>query len=141
MSRLAQPNGDDYPDAAHKHLLDAEALLGSHRLDGAAYLSGYVVECALKSLITLEGKSPPHHHRLGDLRAEVNRLAVVAGARTAKYFGPATKGVGAAAIAAWNPEMRYRVASMTTSDATTWHAEATSIFRETIQEMRLDGVI
>jgi hypothetical protein len=50
MSRLALPNGDDHPDAAHKHLLDAEALLTQQRADGAAYSSGYVVECALKSL-------------------------------------------------------------------------------------------
>lgn len=141
MSRFALPNGDDYPEAAHKHLLDATALLSSHRPDGAAYLSGYVVECALKSLLVLEGATVPWHHRLGDLRAEVSRLAIVAGAKAARYFGHATQGVATAAIGGWRPEMRYRAASIAPNDAETWHAEATSVFRETIHQMRLDGVI
>lgn len=141
MSRLAQPNGDDYPDAARKHLLDAHALLTSERLDGAAYLSGYVVECALKSLIVLEGKTPPRHHKIGDLRAEVNRLAVVAGARAARYYGEAMRRLGAAAIAHWNPELRYRAAFTSAADAAAWYREADGVFRETIQQMQLDGVI
>jgi len=141
VSRLALQNGDDYPEAARKHLLDASALLSSHRPDGAAYLSGYAVECALKTLIVLEGATPPHHHRLGDLRGEVNRLAAIAGSKAARYIGHATQTVAAAAIAGWNPNMRYRPASVTPGDAATWHAEATRIFRETIQQMRLDGVI
>ena len=54
MSNLKQPDGDDYPEAALKHLLDADTLLKGRRFDGAAYLSGYVVECALKTLIQVE---------------------------------------------------------------------------------------
>lgn len=49
MSRLKRPNGDDYPEAARKHLRDADALFRGGRFDGAAYLTGYVVECALKT--------------------------------------------------------------------------------------------
>jgi len=134
-------NGDDYPEAAQKHLLDASALLSSHRPDGAAYLSGYAVECALKTLIVLEGATPPRHHRLGDLHAEVSRLAIVAGAKAARYFGHATRGVATAAIAGWRPEMRYHAPSVTMSDATAWHTEAINVFNETVQQMRLDGVI
>ncbi|MDW8396565.1 MAG: HEPN domain-containing protein, partial [Anaerolineae bacterium] len=51
MSRPHQPNRDDYPRAALKHLEDAEALLKAHRYDGAGYHAGYVVECALKTLL------------------------------------------------------------------------------------------
>jgi hypothetical protein len=58
MSRLRTPNGDDHPEAAHKQLLDAQSLLGQQRADGAAYLSGYVVECALKSLWLHETGAP-----------------------------------------------------------------------------------
>lgn len=54
MSKLARPNGDDYPEAASKHLRDAAALLAAARPDGAAYLSGYVVECSLKSIYQLQ---------------------------------------------------------------------------------------
>ena len=42
---------DDFPKVALKHLQDAQALLKSNRFDGAAYLAGYVVECALKTMI------------------------------------------------------------------------------------------
>ena len=58
MSRLRQSNGDDYPEAAGRHILDSRALVARRRFDGAAYLAGYVVECTLKTLIQLEtGKS------------------------------------------------------------------------------------
>ena len=36
MSRLKQGNGDDYPDAAEKHLEDSRVLLAGRRHDGAA---------------------------------------------------------------------------------------------------------
>ena len=50
MSRL-QSNGDNFPEAAEKHLEDASVLIAGARYDGTAYLAGYVVECALKTLI------------------------------------------------------------------------------------------
>lgn len=141
MSRFVLQNGDDYPDAARKHLHDAWALLSSNRPDGAAYLSGYSVECALKTLIVLEGATPPRTHKLANLRAEVNRLATIAGSRAARYFGRATQSVATAAIARWRPEMRYRAATVNRDVAVTWKSEATSIFRETIFQMQLDGLI
>ena len=36
MSRLKRDNGDDYPDAAGKHLEDSRVLLAGSRHDGAA---------------------------------------------------------------------------------------------------------
>jgi hypothetical protein len=149
MSNLRLPNGDDHPDAAHKHLLDAQALLVQHRPDGGAYLSGYVVECALKSLWLHEtgvpsGKTLPwgkKGHDLNHLAAEVSTLATVAGSKTARYFGVATQGVSATGIAAWTPEMRYRPATMTLGDAQAWCEVADKVFEETIAKMRLDGVL
>jgi len=141
VSRLALQNGDDYPVAAKRHLLDARKLLSSSRPDGAAYLSGYVVECALKTLIVLEDKTPPYLHKLGGLRNKVNQVAAIAGSKAARYFGHATQTVAAAKIANWNPNMRYRPDSMTQDVAATWYAEAERIYRETIWQMYLDGVI
>jgi len=141
VSQFAQSNGDDYPDAARKHLLDAQALLAAQRHDGAAYLCGYVVECALKSLIVLEGKTPPQTHRIDNLRTQVNRLAVTAGARAARYLGHATQHLAAAAITHWTPEMRYHAPAMTLRDAQAWFQEADDVFQETIQQMQIDGVI
>lgn len=142
MSKLALANGDDHPDAAAKHLADAAALLTAARPDGAAYLSGYVVECSLKSIYHLEKKTAaPWEHDLAKLRNQVMAIATVAGATTAKYFGAATSGLLASPIAAWDPGMRYRAPSMTAADALSWHRTASQVFQETIAEMIKDGVV
>lgn len=149
MSGLRTNLGDDHPDAALKHLLDAKALLGQNRSDGAAYLSGYVVECALKSLWLHETGIPPggampwgrQGHNIGVLAQHIASLASVAGARTARYYRAATSSILSSAIASWNPEIRYRSPFITISDAQAWCDSAESVFLETIAQMRLDGVI
>ena len=140
MSKLAQPNGDDYPEAASKHLQDAAALLAVSRPDGAAYLSGYVVECSLKSIYQLQmGSAPGHSHNLTSLHGQVNAIAAVAGAKTAKYLGPVTAGILDSSMAAWHPVMRYRSPLMTVANASSWHKAAAQVFQETIAQMHLDG--
>ena len=139
MSRLLLPNGDDHPDAAQKHLLDAELLLAQQRPDGAAYLSGYVVECALKSLHVLETGQALRGHDFRFLVGQVNGVATVAGAKTAKYLGRATSGVLTSAIRSWTPGMRYHAPSMALGDAQSWHACARDVFQETVHQMELDG--
>ena len=134
-------NGDDHPEAAQKHLLDAGVLLAQQRPDGAGYLSGYVVECALKSLYVLETKQRLTGHNFTSLVSQISTLAIVAGAKSARYFGAATKGVTASAIKNWTPEIRYRPASMTPADAETWYSCARDVFQETVHQMRLDGVL
>ena len=141
MSRLRMPDGDDHPDAAQKHLLDAGVLLAQQRPDGAAYLSGYVVECALKSLLILETKVAPRQHSLQSLVAQLSGLATFAGPKTSRYFGPATRGVPSSAIGSWRPEMRYHAPSMAFGDAEGWRDCARDVFQETVHQMRLDGVL
>lgn len=141
MSRLRTSNGDDYPEAAHKHLLDAQTLLGEQRADGAAYLSGYVVECALKSCWQLETGQPRRGHDLRKLAQAVSAVATVAGAKTARYLKTVTSSVSSSAIAAWTPEMRYWAPTMTSGDAMAWCQIADNVFQETVAQMRLDGVL
>ncbi len=141
MSRLRTSNGDDHPEAAHKLLLDAQTLLGQQRADGAAYLSGYVVECALKSFWQLETGQPRRGHDLRKLAQAVSAVATVAGNKTARYYKQATSRVSSSAIAAWRPEMRYRPATMTSGDAMAWCQIADDVFHETVAQMRLDGVL
>jgi HEPN domain-containing protein len=44
-------NRTDLQQLANDRVLDAEALLGAGRWSGAYYMSGYAIECALKSCI------------------------------------------------------------------------------------------
>jgi hypothetical protein len=149
MSKLRTSTGDDHPEAAHKHLLDAQTLLGQQRADGAGYLSGYVVECALKSLWLHETGAPTGNsmlwgkrgHDLNYLATQATALATVAGAKTARYLKAATSSVSSSAIAAWRPEMRYRPATMTSGDAGAWCQIAGGVFQETVAQMQLDGVL
>ncbi len=109
MSRLRQVNGDDYPDAAEKHLLDSGSLLAGGRHDGAAYLAGYAVECALKTLVQLETGRARHSHDLSGLDQELDRLAAQAGSRAGKLYLGAQASLRASTILrGWMPEQRYR---------------------------------
>jgi hypothetical protein len=141
MSKLRTPEGDDHPDAALKNLLDAQILNLQNRPDGAAYLSGYVVESALKSIWHLETGNPRKGHDLLTLSKAVSAIATVANAKTAKYFGKATCAVPSSAIAGWNPEMRYRSPAMSASAAQAWCDVANAVYHETVAQMWLDGVL
>ncbi|MGQ0665195.1 MAG: HEPN domain-containing protein [Pseudomonadota bacterium] len=108
MSKIKLPNGDDHPEAAGKHLADAEALLDASRTDGAAYLSGYVVECALKSLVIVEGRQA-WGHDLNALSRKALRLAALPGARTARYVPRMNESHSLYdATSGWRETLRYR---------------------------------
>jgi hypothetical protein len=150
MSKLRQPNGDDHPEAAGKHLDDASTLDRSGRPDGASYLAGYVVECSLKAVICLEavgrGIAPSKWwggggHDWRKLAAELSTASAVAGPRTARYVTPIVSSLSSAAIAAWTPGMRYRAPSMTGPDAAKWLSEARLVYQATVGQMLLDGVL
>ncbi len=154
MSRIRQTNGDDHPDAAGKHLEDASALLGAARTDGAAYLSGYVVECALKCIVILEHNlhvNPDDagelarrlRHDLNALSREALRLAALPGARTARYVPRMTPGHSLYdAASGWRETLRYREpGAVAPRDAASWVAEAQVVFESTVAPMRIDGVV
>lgn len=149
MSKLATPQGDDHPEAAGKHVQDAGVLLAAGRADGAAYLSGYVVECSLKSLWLLEAGVPLSNampwgrqgHNLTYLHSQVASLAAIASARIARYLGTAINGVTSSALGSWRPEQRYRAPGMTLPDASAWHAVGVAVYQESVGKMLLDGVL
>ncbi len=144
MSKLALRNGDDHPEAAKKHLSDADVLVNARRFDGAAYLAGYVIESCLKALVILEhGSSGPglKSHDLRNLASAANTLLGMAGARAGKYVGSAVRGLATARIMAWKPEMRYHAPSIIQGEASAWIREARSVYHETIGQMILDGII
>ena len=141
MSSLRQRNGDDYPDAAHKHLADAKVLMAGGRHDGAAYLAGYVVECALKSLILVEGTRPEPSHDLESLSGKLRTMATQVGFRTIRVYVSAQEILDGAEILAWKPGMRYQDARVTRDAAKSWLQEAKDIYSRIIDRLRYDGVI
>ena len=141
MSTLKQPNGDDYPEAALKHLQDAEVLLKGRRFDGAAYLSGYVVECALKTLIQVEAGEADHSHELAGLRDMMQVLAVRAKTRTGRLYGNVAALLETADVLDWRPEMRYRGPEMASGGADAWFREAREAYGRIIGNLVLEGAI
>jgi hypothetical protein len=147
LSKLHCPNGDDHPDAAGKHLEDAKTLENAGRYDGAAYLSGYVVECCLKSLVLFEShKRTWNAHTGHDLRflsSEALRLAALPSSKTAKYAPRITPGhslydntIG------WHEYIRYHASgSIAATEAKAWLSEAEAVYTSVVTEMRLDGVL
>ncbi len=140
MSSFRRDNGDDHPDASGKHLADAQTLLDAGRPDGAAYHAGYVVECALKSLLQAE-ETIERGHRLGDLSRMVPLVCMLAGATTARYVTPTVAGISKGAISHWRETMRYRSPFTNAKEAQAWVEEAEAVYRDTVARMFLDGVI
>lgn len=145
MSKLAQPNGDDHPEAAGKHLEDAMALVKAQRYDGAAYLAGYVVECAIKALILLE-HGWARGHELNQLSNRAQQFAALSGARSARYVAGVMRISSGGGImnpsTGWCPSLRYWPPNrISRQRATNWLSDAQAIYAQTIVPMRLDGVI
>jgi len=94
--------------AAGRHLNDTETLHHRARYDNAAYLAGYVAECALKSVLT--GPGLPAHQQLGhDLRLMTGNallLAVAMSAARRRYNLPVSQDF-ADLVATWKPDERY----------------------------------
>lgn len=141
MSRQRQFNGDDYPDAALKHLEDTRVLLAGARYDGAAYLAGYVVECALKTLILMETGYAHRSHDLADLNRTLRTISAQAGFRTQQLFPSVMAFLGNAGILAWKPGARYHAAHVTPATAKVWCQEAACIYSRIIGYLTLHGLI
>ena len=141
MSRLRQANGDDYPEAAGKHLTDASTLIARTRYDGTAYLAGYVAECALKSLIQLETGQGSRSHDLTDLDSTLRTISSQAGHQTQRRYVAAKAVLSGSSILNWGPGMRYQASQITAGTARAWLQDATAIYSHVIGGLRLDGVI
>ncbi len=142
MSNFCHPNGDDYPEAARKHLDDAKALLTAARYDGAGYHAGYVVECALKTLLQADG-APARGHNLDALSNQVTALAVGGSPHTARYLPHPPPAIAyATPPAGWQETMRYRApGDLDQARAQFWVTEASRIYTQSVKEMWKDGVI
>lgn len=142
MTRFRQTNGDDYPAAAAKHLADAQALWQAGRYDGAGYHAGYVIECALKTLLQAD-HTIEKSHNLSALSARVAALATGGSPLIARYCPrPAPALRYAPPPAGWHETMRYRAAGdLDQNQSRQWVAEAERVYNQSVLAMRKDGVI
>lgn len=143
MSLRRDPRtGDDHPDAAGKHLDDAEVLLGADRFDGAAYHAGYVVECSLKSVILAAGGNAWGHH-LSELSSEATSLAALPSGSAARYAPGIAVGHSLYdTVDGWKSDLRYKSpGAVASTDAHAWVDEARRVYGATVARMRLDGVV
>jgi len=156
MSRLAVDT-DDHPEAAEKHLCDAQALLRAERHDGAAYLAGYVVECSLKTHVllaqaTVAGKVDQKRLREWHQTLRkgffghnlLNLLHETTTPNSARYWSSATYRLGisddSTLVLEWSESMRYSPASASCDTASNFVATAETVYRS-ILRMKLDGVL
>jgi hypothetical protein len=96
-----------FASAAKRHWEDAETLFLADRLDNAAYLSGYAVECSLKVLVEAAGAAPkPLGHELATLAGDALLLACLMTPTMRRYHIPQSADFDGLKQC-WNPEMRY----------------------------------
>jgi HEPN domain-containing protein len=128
---------EDYPAAALRHLKDAEMLLRHRRFDNTYYLSGYVVECVFKTVITHGGlPARPFAHRLTSLHQGL----VFLGESSALWYRYHPR--WPAPLADWSPEVRYaRSGRVDGSSAKEAFESAKANVRDVLAAMILDGLV
>ncbi len=153
MSKLKVGN-DDHAEAAGKHRVDAEVLIDAQRHDGAGYLSGYVLECALKAVILHDKSFNPTTalHDATILAREQKRLsgrpfghdlvALLGVTVTASGTSYVPDVPLSAAVRAWKETIRYAPpGTVTEAMARSYHEWACTVYEQTILRMKMDGVI
>jgi len=113
------------------------------RFDGAAYLSGYVVECSLKTLIILQTKKAIKGHKLNDFSNMVLELAKLPTSKTARYNKVISSKLSISdPVNGWKETLRYRASgSLSPAEAEVWVNEAMAVYQSTVAQMKLDGVL
>lgn len=109
----------DLKALARARLADAEALLDAGRFDGAAYLSGYVVELALKARIcrTLKWSGfPEKRSEFEGLQSfKTHDLDVLLRLSAREQYIKVNLFREWAVVSQWNPETRYRAVGTVTT--------------------------
>ena len=146
---------DDFAKTAEQMMFDARTLRdrGAHR--NACYLSGYVVECTLKTLLDKAGLAPAHTHDLESLHDEVAQLLVLGDPLVARYGDPASLAPtmiqqidppqktrrGIRYYCHWNPEHRYDGSRWGSAPMSNAYLNEASKCLDVIVLMIIDGVL
>lgn len=99
---------ENFISAARKHYNDAAVLHGAGRHDNCAYLSGYVIECALKCMIETSSALNPRSfgHDVSALSTKAALLAALLSPGRILITLPASQEYHDL-LTTWRPEERY----------------------------------
>jgi HEPN domain-containing protein len=141
---MPPPIKDDFAAAARRHLADAAVLFEQQRWDGTVYLSGYVVECALKTQVErwpgMVG--PEFSHRLGDLEDAVlgdrefgPLMALSPATRPLRIW----RQIAGTILEQGHPNRRYFADGWSAQEAEEALTRASEVYTRTLAEDALDG--
>lgn len=99
---------ENFLSASKKHYNDATTLNAAIRHDNSAYLSGYVVECALKGMIKSSSSLNPRNfgHNVSALSSHVATLGAILSPSRRHLTLPTSQDY-IELLAQWKPEERY----------------------------------
>jgi HEPN domain-containing protein len=131
---------ESFSDAAARHLDDAILLNSQERFDNAAYLSGYVVECAMKAVLSASPVTPQRlGHELQTISVEAMHLLWIVAPAMRRYEMPASRDVDSL-MRDWSPDLRYAASGAFDSVRTEgWMSGARHVFESFVVSSVLDG--
>ena len=130
----------DYLSAASRHLRDANFLFENKHHDNAAYIAGYVAECALKTIIEIAGR-PPKVHNLAILSGDALNLAADLSFAVRRYQVDLSS-YSLALQTNWNINLRYCASGfINENEAKIFIENANQFYHATIGAMVLDGLL
>ena len=136
---------ESFPQAAGRHLHDAQILLDKERWDNAVYLAGYVVECSFKVLVTVYisediEEIKTYGHDLKKLQGKaMNRLRLMYPVLDMQL---PTSRIEGTVLKQKHPERRYAKSGLWNKNQAEKAVEAAEeIYQEIILKLILDGII
>ena len=130
----------NFADAAARHLDDAMLLKSQQRFDNASYLSGYVVECAMKAVLVASSMTPKGlGHELETISIDAMSLLWIVAPAMRRYEMPAANEIDEL-IRDWRPDLRYdQSGEFDSVTAEQWTSAANRIFGSLVVNSVLDG--
>lgn len=140
---------DNYKDTAYRMYEDAEVLLNNSKWFNCCYLSGYVLECYCKLVLSnalangiISGRGiRQYSHKVNDMESDLS-MVLLSSSQLSKYCLDLFSTCDSL-LSEWNPNNRYN------SNESEWddkvkagkYKEECDILIEQILQMELDGVI
>ncbi len=135
----------DFKDAAARHMIDAEILLGEAHLANADHLFGIAAECSLKAVMIALGMDT---HADGTPRDKAHKVhanllwaafqSFAQGRMAARYLEPLDTG---SPFSDWDVHQRYSHRNTFSSMSVIRHRDAAIRCEQAMHQAQIDGVL